>query len=281
MQRLVRRFSDAGLVLIPAGQPIGGPQNESVFGMTILRKLRKNTRSEYFSIWPGDSSNRLEVVSVDKRKRHVVLLVHEPRREVHHRFTKAQAKRTSIPTAATGVKRNKDGSVEFVTLSPSRKRHFLCGVDERQLFIAQLPRGVTTVRDAHGSLESVELTLFEGRAPGKTVRQGEWFFLNPTPEESEQLERTISDHSVVVQKKASIGRVAGRNFGNPHTADEVVVLAAPRLEHGHPVRERPDVFVRGRVRHPDHKTVSFKTWRKVIRNAETDEGRMEGIDWID
>jgi hypothetical protein len=69
-----------------------------------------------------------------------------------------------------------------------------------------------------------------------------------------------------------------RVAGHPHAADELVVLA-PGAE---PMAGA--VFVRGRVRHPDHATVGFRSWRRAVRNAEptVDGGaRMPGVTWVD
>jgi hypothetical protein len=150
-----------------------------------------------------------------------------------------------------------------------RKRHFLCGRDERQLFICQLPRGVTTVRQAHEVLRAPELS----RAEGKIIRQGEWFFLKPAATDLVALTTALREMRTVVQQGTPIGR-----GGNPHRADELAVVpangAAPRM-----------VFVRGRVRHVDHETVYVPSWSKVVRNAEpvAADGiaRMDGIRWID
>jgi hypothetical protein len=127
-----------------------------------------------------------------------------------------------------------------------RKRHVLCGRDERQLFICQLPRGVTTVRQAHEVLRAPELA----RAAGKIVRQGEWFFLKPAVEELVALETALRDFRAVVQQGVPIGR-----GGNQHRAEELAVIPAngevPRM-----------VFVRGRVRHIDHDTTTCRRGRR-------------------
>jgi hypothetical protein len=83
----------------------------------------------------------------------------------------------------------------------------------------------------------------------------------------------------VIQRKVAIGNAMGQRGGNPHTADELVKISAPKLDHGFTVNQREDIFVRGKVRHKDHKTVAFKQWRKVIRNAEL--APTSGINWID
>lgn len=63
--------------------------------------------------------------------------------------------------------------------------------------------------------------------------------------------------------------------GNPHTADELVVLIG--------VSRDRKVFVRGSVRHSDHDPVKFPSWRKVIRNTEEIQpnGAAPGVGWVD
>jgi len=277
MRELIKHFEKAGLLLKIAKESFGR-NNRDVFGITILRKLKGNIRTEYFSLWPGDAAhNRIEVVSTDPDRKQLVLLVQEQKRRVHHHLSSWQAK--NLPAGAKEVKRNKDGSIDFIFESSSAKRHMLLGVDERQLFIAQLPRGVSTVSEAHKSLKTTSVTLAEGKIPGRTVRQGEWFFLNTTEDERESIKKALHDNVTTIRKKLAIAAVAGGSGGNPHMADEIVTLPAPKLKHGFEVNRSRDVFVRGKVRHKDHKTVSFAQWRKVIRNAEL--GQPSGINWID
>ena len=156
-----------------------------------------------------------------------------------------------------------------------QKRHFLCGLDERQLFIAQLSSPVSSVREAHDSLKRPEVTLVEGKV-GRIVRQGEWFFLAPTEEELERIRLGLKKNIIFIQRKVPIGR-----GGNPHTADELLVLPGTRVPDGKfPVRAT-ETFVRGSVRHIDHATASFMTWRKVIRNNEANAGQALGVGWVD
>ena len=169
----------------------------------------------------------------------------------------------------------------------SQKRHFLCGLDERQLFIAQLPKAVSTVRDAHACLKRTELVLAEGKGI-KATRQGEWFLVEATKEELDLIDLGLKKNLLVIEHSVPIGpftvgglRGSGRvrqGLGNPHTADELLVLPGHPLAHGFAVRSR-EVFVRGRIRHVDHGTVAFSQWRKVIRNNEP--GQAVGVGWVD
>ena len=277
MKKLKKHFEKAGLLLSIAKVPFGRG-NEQVFGITILRKLKGNTRTEYFSLWPGAEENRIEVVSIDPKRKQLVLMIHEQKREVYHH----SLSKSGLPPGAKKITYLKNGGVDFVLETSSRKRHLLMGVDERQLFIAQLPRAVTTIDAAHKSLKTTSVTLAEGKVPGRTVRQGEWFFLNTSNTEQDAIKRAVNIITASIQKRVAIGTAVGVRNGNPHTADELIILPAPRLGHGHTVNSRGDIFVRGKIRHRDHKTVSFKTWRKVIRNAEhVDQAQLTGINWID
>lgn len=313
MTALRKAFEKAGLVLTYADQPFArGANAEDVFGLDIGRHIRGNRRDEFFRIWWGHGSNELQVMDTDKHLAQLVFQVREPARE----FT------TTLPEFA--VQAHKDTPEEFNRMlaqnnirprdvieknlnknyvlvrrkTSSNTRYYLMGRDERQLFIAELRSPATTVKQAHNSLKSEDVTFAEGRAPGKTLRQGEWFFVNPMQEELDMLEKAIRDKRVIVARKVDLrgamapndvsGRwrrpttVSRRNGGNPHVADEVVTFAPTVLEHGFPVRQRMDVYVRGAVRHVDHTTIKLKTWRKVIRNNEASTtASLGGGSWID
>lgn len=296
MKNLVQQFAKAGLKLVQAKQPFGGSEN--VFGMDIPMKVGGNRRGEWFRIWPGHDSNLIQVCDTDKSICQLVLLVREEEREFERDITPFGKERKKMETAsgrkevvATFLGRNPHVKPKDVFCrgkemylrdkTPAETRKYLMGLDERQLFIADVGKRVMTVAQAHESLKSTTVTLAEGRMKGKTVRQGEWFFLHPTKEELTLINEEVKKH--LVFKKQGIGVHAGRRQGNPHTADELVVVAPKVLEHGFSVRPRKEVYVRGKVRHRDHKTVEFKTWRKVLGNTEAAPANLGrgGIYWID
>jgi hypothetical protein len=113
------------------------------------------------------------------------------------------------------------------------------------------------------------------------LRQGEWFFLEPSPEELSRLDLALASRAAFVVRAANIrDELEGRRVvgGNPHVADELIVL---RSELQHPARI---AFARGRVRHSDHATVRLRSWRRVVRNAEVTSGGvawMAGVAWVD
>jgi hypothetical protein len=200
----------------------------------------------------------------------LVLLVQEPARK----FVESAPKR-SVERDRGKVKVIREDAfcIWWERWTDPRKRHFLCGRDERQLFVCQLPRAVSTVREAHQVLRAPAVT----RAKGKVVRQGEWFFIDPSPLE-------LAATEIAVRRLRTVVRVRTRISwgGHPHVADELVVVPPTRV--GAAAVERT-VLVRGRVRHVDHDEVRLPSWTKVVRNAEpVDAGgvaRMDGIPWID
>ncbi len=268
---LARRFADANLRAEVIERPVqtaspwaSGAGAADVFQMGILGK----GRYEWFRIWPGARTNRVEAEGIDRELRQLVLLVHEPVRSFTERIPKHRAviDRDKVKVVA------EDGFFVWIERrTDARKRRLLCGRDERQLFICQLPRAVTTVRDAHQALRASVVT----QPKGKVVRQGEWFFLEPSANELAALATALRELRTIVRARVSIGG------GHPHVADEYVVV--PTKAGGDPAERT--VLVRGRVRHVDHETVYLPSWAKVVRNAEpvADDGvaRMDGIRWID
>jgi hypothetical protein len=255
-------------------------------------------RHEYFRIFPGADDNRIEVVGTDKTISQLVLMVHEAPRDFTmdvpwSRFADIVGQAGWVETLARNLQvraadivvrqgRRTVLGVSTRRRTPGEKRHFLMGVDERQLFVAQLTRGCSTVRDAHASLKTNTVSIAEGQGI-KATRQGEWFMLESTPEELFEIEAGLRKKLITVERNVPIGpfTVMGgvrgprvrQGQGNPHTADELIVLpnAGPRGR---------DIFIRGRVRHVDHATVKFASWVKVIRNSEANAA-ASSVGWVD
>jgi hypothetical protein len=47
------------------------------------------------------------------------------------------------------------------------------------------------------------------------------------------------------------------------------------------MRRNPRVYVRGRVRHPDHKTVVLDGWHEVFSNTENLSDAMRDVVFLD
>jgi hypothetical protein len=187
------------------------------------------------------------------------------------------------------------------------KHKFLCGHDERHWFVAAIPESapVGTVRQAKEALKPAEVQTAQAReglgarARGRRknaayVRQGEWFFL-PAPD-------------LAVDEKLVLRDEPLRRGGKPHTVDQcyrtggetVYVcsrypngVTAPEYQKilaGRPkakswgwrvMRRNPGVYVRGRVRHADHKTIVLRGWHRVVLNTEGESRAMRHVAFLD
>ncbi len=188
------------------------------------------------------------------------------------------------------------------------KHKFLCGHDERHWFVAAVPEraSVSSVRTAFDALKPLAVRQREFQLqvrPRKRnrrhneafIRQGEWFFV-PVPAWQRVDERLIVCHEPI-----------SRGRGKPHLCEELVreggelvyvstqhpqgltatqhrqlISRQPKLRHLHWVAQRrnPLVFVRGKVRHADHKTIVLPGWQ-VLMNTETQSAAMRHVAFID
>ncbi len=172
------------------------------------------------------------------------------------------------------------------------KNHFLCGHDERHLFVASVA-GVSTVSAAKASLKPAEIRAREAgqsnekRNRRKTSvfrRQGEWFFI-PAPAVVAEEHRIRKDEPLVRPgggSKAHIAqfayRVGGESVmvcskypqGLTQKQYSKLINRTPRAKNFGWVemKRNPTVYVRGKIRHPDHATIVLDTWHRVLMNTE-------------
>jgi hypothetical protein len=189
------------------------------------------------------------------------------------------------------------------------KSKYLCGHDERHWFVAALPdrAPVGTIRQAKEALKPTEVRNAQARQRLKGmhqhrrknaafVRQGEWFFL-PAPD------FVPGDGLVLKNEPLSRG-----NGGKPHWAEFCcreggeVVWVCSRYPSGVPeaeyqrivainsgarlwgwlhMRRNPGVHVRGRIRHPDHRTIVLHRWHRVVMNTEGQSKAMRNVAFLD
>jgi hypothetical protein len=189
------------------------------------------------------------------------------------------------------------------------KHKFLCGFDERHWFVAAVPetRSASTVATAMDALKPAIVRREEFRRRVKPrmrnrrrneafVRQGEWFFV-PLPHgtrvneelvlRNEPLRRGAGKPHMVDELVRDGGEAVYVSNGYPNglTAREYQKLISrqPELRRLHWViqRRNPRVFVRGKVRHADHKTITLEDWRLVVMNTETQSVAMRHVAFID
>ncbi|HEY8074643.1 MAG TPA: hypothetical protein VIF62_11040, partial [Labilithrix sp.] len=270
---------DLRLATAPFNRGVG---MSDIFQMDIRRARRHDVRSEYFFAWSGRNDNVAHVLGVDRGERQVVMVVKERERAFEEaipnhlvKWAKEQVgegwrSRLASRLGTTGNRIVVRGDAAYLRReTQGATRHFLAGRDERQLFMCQLPQACTTVHDAHVALRPTGLKSSRS-ALDRPVRQGEWFFVHATKHEVWELETAIESGKAIVCKQTAINRFIPR-AGKPHVADEIVGLGPDR------------VFVRGRIRHPDHATIDLRGWRKVLKNREyVDPNRnLLGGTWID
>jgi len=245
-----------------------------------LRRLRttglltldigEDRRGEYFEITPQLGANpEIEVLDVQPADRHLLLLVRED----------------------------------------AAKNKYLCGHDERHWFVAGIPESapVGTVRQAMEALQPIEVrsAVARNRVSGKSrnrrknaafIRQGEWFFIPAS-------NISIEEQLVLQNEPLSRG-----NGGKPHwvefcyrTGGETVHVCS-RHPNGvndsryhkilsdnskakswgwRTMRRNPGVYVRGRVRHPDHATITLQGWHRVVMNTENESRAMRNVAFLD
>lgn len=183
------------------------------------------------------------------------------------------------------------------------KAKFLCGHDERHWFVAAIPEteSVTNIDAAKDALRPKGLPK-----KGNWIRQGEWFFI-PQPR------FVLPRGAVTVHDEPLVRRTSDGRGGKPHIVTEVYrfggdsVWVHPRVapqgftateydawklanpkkaaKSGSDFRamvRNATVYVRGEVRHPDHRTVKLGTvWHEVQMNREAESVAMRNMVFLD
>jgi hypothetical protein len=183
----------------------------------------------------------------------------------------------------------------LLLLSEDDKSKFLCGFDERHWFVCAVPgAGVTNVRAAMEALQPSEVRQAVERRVKRSknrlrrrneafVRQGEWFFI---PEPNLAVEESFVRRNEPLSRgggsKAHMCQYAYRANGELVMVCDRHPAGVPMDSYGKILRNNPqagswnwrqmrrnaDVYVRGRVWHPDHRTVVLRCWHRGLMNTE-------------
>jgi hypothetical protein len=183
---------------------------------------------------------------------------------------------------------------------------FLCGHDEREWFVAAIPGGASSVRQAMDALQpapvrqalashKVSTNKRYSRKNRAFRRQGEWFFV-PEP-------TMVLDPKLVLRNEP-----LRRGAGKPHmveqlfrTGGETVYVSSKhpngllpeeytRLMKSDPSAARWGwrmmsrdmvVLARGAVSHADHATITLPFWHRVMMNTETQSATMRKVAFLD
>jgi hypothetical protein len=186
----------------------------------------------------------------------------------------------------------RDRHLVLMSRERGEKHRFLLGHDERHWFVASIPEvtPVSRVRDAKLALKPAAVVASESRVRSRErdrrrnaarIRQGEWFFVPAT---------NVSMNPLLLLRNEPLVRSRG---GKPHLCEQLyrfggeTVYVSPGTPNGltddeyralsdgersrwswRVMRRNPRVYVRGRVRHPDHATVVLDDWHEVFSNTE-------------
>jgi hypothetical protein len=183
---------------------------------------------------------------------------------------------------------------------------FLCGHDEREWFVAAVPAGASSVRQAMDALQPAEV---RGRVAWAHVplsrrhkrkneafrRQGEWFFV-PEPRlvmnaqlvlRHEPLRRGRGKPHLVEELVRDLGQTVYVCDQRPNGLDEwgyqALLKANAKARHWRwqVMRRNMRVYARGTVRHSDHATITLPCWHRVLMNTETPSSTMARVAFLD
>jgi hypothetical protein len=183
---------------------------------------------------------------------------------------------------------------------------FLCGHDERHWFVAAVPEtaAARTVQAAKDALKPAEVweSIAEhdvphgqrdGRRNAAFLRQGEWFFL-PRPW-LEVDAKDVIEHEPIRRGAGKphlcqyLHRVGGVKVyvsieqPNGISVEAFRKLPKPERRSGRWRKMTRDarVYVKGAIKHPDHKTIWLAYWHQVVMNTETQARSMRNVAFLD
>ncbi len=223
-----------------------------------------------------NSDQEIIIVDVDKKDRHLLLVMKETDKQNKH----------------------------YVN-----KQKYLCGHDERDWFVAAVPStipNITSVVKAKEALKPQEVRELQDvkktknkkrnkRKNDEFIRQGEWFFI-PQPKLKVDERLIICDEPIVRGNRGKphmveyVYRTGGtqvyvhRDFPNGVTEKKYkeLIESMQYSYQGWNLRVKDaEVHCKGRVSHPDHATIVLDGWYKVLPNAESRASWSESMAFID
>jgi hypothetical protein len=187
-----------------------------------------------------------------------------------------------------------------------RLDRFLCGHDEREWFIAAVPGGASSVRQAMDALQpapvrqaitsnKVSTNKRYARKNRAFRRQGEWFFV-PEPSlvvdarlvlRNEPLHRGAGKPHMVAEIFRTGGEMVHVCAGYPNGISPAEYKSVLRANPGatrwdwRVMTRNPGVYARGAISHTDHATITLPFWHRVIMNTETETRTMANVAFLD
>ena len=188
----------------------------------------------------------------------------------------------------------------------SKLDRFLCGHDEREWFVAAVPGGASSVRQAMDALQPAEVreALARQNVPSRKRhtrrndafrRQGEWFFV-PEPGlvvseslilRNEPIRRGGGKPHLIAELHRTEGETVHVCDKHPNglTPDEYrsILLSEPGAISWRwtVMRRNARAYARGTVRHADHAVITLPCWHRVLMNTENQSGAMSNMAFLD
>jgi len=264
-QLLRKKFQQIG------SDVIFGPLSETRFNNAPISVdvIKTKKGKEIFDIRKNDDNVKVEVMDIKPDFRHLLLLIRTP----------------------NGLSR------------------FLCGHDETEYFVAAVPGPASNVAEAMEELKpgivhtaqkrkGVKTKDKKKRKTGAYIRQGEWFFIPANPKidtnlilKNEPLQRTQRSKPHIAEEAYRYGGNAVFTHplaqGKIFTQAEVEKLVKTNFSYRRTAKEfahrmvDAKVYVRGKIRHPDHKTIVLKTWHEVVPNLEQKAAGFDHLKFLD
>lgn len=190
--------------------------------------------------------------------------------------------------------------------APTQLDRFLCGHDEREWFVAAVPGGASSVRQAMDALQPPDVRQALARKAVSSRkryarknrafrRQGEWFFV-PDP--------SFAPNEKLIRRNEALRRGDGkphlveqlfRSGGEPVLVCRQHPLGLRAAEYRALVRANPGatgwgwrvmsrnagVYARGTVRHGDHATITLPFWHRVLMNTENQSRTLANVAFLD
>jgi len=197
----------------------------------------------------------------------------------------------------------------FVRPADGKAARFLCGHDEREWFVAAVPGGASSVVQAKEALKprAIRLRQVELEVPTRLRnrrknaafrRQGEWFFVPASAWSRDPINEKFVLYNEPLRRGAGKAHIVEQLF---RVAGELVYVCAKhpngvseswyrRILQNQPgaaqwrwqaLRRNPRVYAKGRIRHPDHATITLPDWHRVVMNTETETESMRNVAFID
>jgi hypothetical protein len=241
----------------------GGGLNRGVNAGNVRLNVLKDGEGEFFDIaLIGNDSPELSILDVQPKDRHLLLL------------------------AKSGKEKSK----------------FLCGHDERHWFVAAIPEkaAVGTVKQAKEALKPTEVQNRQvglnkdkrnKRKNSAYIRQGEWFFIpaNINPDKmlilkNEPIRRGRGKPHMAEFCYRAGGETVYVSFEYPNGVNEVTykrLLKEGKKLGWRTMKRDATVYVKGTIRHADHKTINLVGWHRVVMNTETQAAAMRNVAFLD